>query len=366
MAEAEAPIRFGILGCAEIAQKVSRAISLASADAVLYAVASRSIDKARAFAEANGFPVDAKVYGSYEELLDDPDVDAVYVPLPTALHLEWAVLAAQKKKHILLEKPVALNLSDLDRILEACESNGVQFMDGTMWFHHPRTTKMEEFLNDQRKFGRLINVQSINCFAAGENFLKNNIRMNPELDTLGALGDLGWYCIGATLWAANYQLPKFVTALRGTITNQAGVMLSCGASLHWEDGRVATFSCSFLAYSTMDITAVGTNGTLHVNDFVIPRDENVVSFSTASETSLKDLGTKWTHKPSEHSVFTDLPQEAFMVKEFSALVRNVKRNGSKPEMKWAILSRKTQTVIDAVKASIDKGYQPVEVVSCCA
>ena len=125
---ADTAIRFGIIGCAEIARKVSRAITLAP-NAKLAAVGSRSHEKAARFAAENNFPSDAKTYGSYEAVLDDPNVDAVYVPLPTSLHVRWAVLAAQKKKHVLLEKPVALNAVEFDAIVEACESNGVQFMD---------------------------------------------------------------------------------------------------------------------------------------------------------------------------------------------------------------------------------------------
>lgn len=155
----ETPIRFGILGCAEIARKVSRAITMAP-NATLYAVGSRSLEKAKAFALANNFPPNAKVYSSYEEVLEDPAVDAVYVPLPTSLHKRWAVLAAQKKKHILLEKPVGLNVAEFDAIVEACESNGVQIMDGTMWMHHPRTAIMKEFISDADRFGLLKSVPS--------------------------------------------------------------------------------------------------------------------------------------------------------------------------------------------------------------
>ena len=157
---AETLIQFGIFGCAEVARKVSRAITLAP-NATLYAVGSRSLEKATRFATANGFPPSAKIYGSYEAVLDDPNVDAVYMPLPTSLHLKWAVLAAEKEKHVLLEKPAALNVAELDQILEACESNGVQFMDGTMWLHHPRTAKMKEFLSDPQRFGQLKSVCSV-------------------------------------------------------------------------------------------------------------------------------------------------------------------------------------------------------------
>ncbi|GAB4861047.1 hypothetical protein Ancab_036206 [Ancistrocladus abbreviatus] len=159
MAE-ETPIRFGILGCADIARKLSRAIKLAP-NVAIHAIGSRSVQKAREYAESNGYPPSTKIYGSYEEVLDDPDVDAVYIPLPTVLHLRYAVLAAEKKKHVLLEKPVAPNVAELDKILEACEANGVQFMDSTMWMHHPRTAKMKEFLSDPQRFGHLQIVSAL-------------------------------------------------------------------------------------------------------------------------------------------------------------------------------------------------------------
>lgn len=151
------PIRFGIIGCADIARKISRAISLAP-NAVIVAVGSRFLEKAQRFIADNGLPSSIRAYGSYEAVLNDPDVDAVYVPLPTSLHVRWAVAAAEKGKHLLLEKPTALCVADLDRILEACGSNNVQFMDGTMWIHHPRTAKMKELLSDPTRLGELRTV----------------------------------------------------------------------------------------------------------------------------------------------------------------------------------------------------------------
>ncbi|KAF5467678.1 hypothetical protein F2P56_011909 [Juglans regia] len=356
---AETQVRFGILGCADIARKVSRAIALAP-NATVTAIGSRSLDKAKAFASANNLPTDAKIYGSYEAVLDDPDVDAVYVPLPTSLHAHWAVLAAQKKKHLLLEKPVALNAAEFDTIMEACESNGVQFMDGTMWMHHPRTAKMREFLSDKERFGQLKSIHSCFTFAVDSEFLKKDIRVRPDLDAHGALGDVGWYAIRSILWAADYELPKTVTALRGPVFNEAGVILSCGGSLYWEDGQVATFYCSFLSNMTMDITATGTKGTLHVHDFVIPFQEHEASFSAGTELGFNDLVTAWVPQPSKHTITTHLPQEVLMVREFASLVEAIKVKGSRPEKKWPTISRKTQLVLDAVKASIERGFEPVE------
>ncbi|EYU24321.1 hypothetical protein ABFS82_03G011700 [Erythranthe guttata] len=356
------PVRFGIIGCANIARKVSRAILL-SRNSTIVAVGSRSLEKAAAFARDNGFPESARAYGSYDAVLEDPEVDAVYVPLPTSLHLRWAVLAARRKKHLLLEKPVALNVGELDEILAECESSGVQYMDATMWMHHPRTAEMKAFLSDSQRFGQLKAVHSIFSYNSGPDFLKNDVRIKPDLDALGALGDTGWYCIRAILWAADYTLPKTVTALSSAEFNEAGVNLSCGASLIFHDGQIATFYCSFLSNLTMEISLLGENGYLRVHDFVIPFQENVGAFYASANTKFAELSIGIEPAPIEHLVRTDVPQEALMVEEFSSLVRKVKENGSEEiEKFWAIISRKTQLVVDAVKVSMEKGFQPVEVV----
>ena len=164
----------------------------------------------------------------------------------------------------------------------------------------------------------------------------------------------------------NYELPKSVLAFPGAILNEAGVIISCGSSLHWEDGRSATFHCSFLTYVTFDITALGTKGCLRLHDFTLPFEENF-GYGTFSEASELDYGKvepgRWCPKPNEHVVETEVPQEVLMVKEFADLVHKVKCCGVKPEKEWAVVSRKTQLVLDAVKESIEKGYQPVEIMS---
>lgn len=359
---AETQIRFGILGCANIARKVSRAMLL-SPNTTISAIGSRSLDKATVFASENHFPESTKVYGSYDAVLEDPDVDAIYIPLPTSLHLRWAVLAAEKKKHVLLEKPVALNVGELDMILKACESSGVQFMDATMWMHHPRTVKMKEVISDQQRFGQLKSVHSTFSYVGEGDFLKNDIRVNPDLDSLGALGDTGWYSIRAILWAHDYELPKIVTALRDPEYNESGVILSCGASLKWEDnGKVATFYCSFLSNLCMDIIALGTKGNLRVHDFVIPFNEKVGPFYTVANSKWAELSLGCEPEPSEFKIATVLPQEALMVQEFARLVEGIRSGKVKPDKEWPIISRKTQVVIDAVVASIKKGFEHVEVV----
>lgn len=205
-------------------------------------------------------------------------------------------------------------------------------------------------------------MDSIFTFLADEDFLQNDIRVKPDLDALGALGDAGWYCTRSILWANSYQLPKTVVALRGPVKNNAGVLLSCGAQFLWPDGRSATLNCSFLAHLTMQMTVIGTKGTLHVTDFIIPYEEGKGSFRFVTDAGFTELVTGWDRVPSKHNVITDLPQEARMVQEFARLVKLIKEEGKEPEMKWPEISRKTQLVIDAVKKSVDNGFEPVEII----
>ncbi|GAA0148051.1 hypothetical protein LIER_07597 [Lithospermum erythrorhizon] len=354
-------VRFGIMGCAGIARKVSRAITL-SPNATLYAISSRSFEKAQQFAIKNGLPNSVKLYGSYNELLDDDHVDVVYMPLPTSLHVKWATLAAERKKHVLLEKPTALCVADLDVILEACEANGVQFMDGSMWYHHPRTGKMKELLDDSKLFGQVKNINSSSSFIAPEGFFENDIRVKPDLDALGALGDAGWYCLGAILWAMNQKLPTTVTALPAIERNAAGVIMSCSASFHWEeDGTIATFYCSFYAHETMDLATSCSNGTMHFHDFIIPFQEQSARFSYTSDAKFADLHVGWNMKPQEVELASPLPQEAMMIQEFARLVENIRSGVGKPDSKWPQTSRATQLVLDAVRTSIELGFQPVRI-----
>jgi len=205
-------------------------------------------------------------------------------------------------------------------------------------------------------------ISSIFTYAGNPEFLQNDIRVKPDLDALGALGDAGWYCIRSVLWAADYQLPNRAIAVRNPIFNTAGVILACGSSLIWDDGKVATFHCSFMTHLTMELTVMGTKGTLHLSDFVIPFEESSAEFSICSDGGFNDLVTGWKSLPSKHVINTELPQEARMVAEFSRLVGGIKGSGSKPEKKWPEITRKTQLVLDAVKASIEKGFEPVEIV----
>lgn len=184
------------------------------------------------------------------------------------------------------------------------------------------------------------------------------------MDGLGALGDLGWYCIGSILWASNYKLPTSVTALPGSTTkNSAGVILSCGASFLWDDHEedkfVATFHCSFLSAVSMDLSISGSNGSLNLQDYIIPFQENCASFNFTSGAKFADLHIGWNLKPEQVRVTCELPQEALMVQEFARLVKGIRDNGNCLDARWPAITRNTQLLVDAVKKSIDLGSKSV-------
>src|SRR5437660_7414990 len=134
-------LRWGILGVACINDRILPSFPYAR-NAELRAIASRSLDKAKAAATAAGIPV---AHGSYEALLDDPGIDAVYNPLPNTLHDEWTRKAAERGKHVLCEKPLTPMARECEALVAFCQAKKIKLMDGFMWPHHPRTRQIKEF-----------------------------------------------------------------------------------------------------------------------------------------------------------------------------------------------------------------------------
>src|SRR5262245_60978524 len=146
-------LRWGILGVARINERLLPGFAKA-ANVELRAIASRSLDKAQGAAKAAGIP---RAYGSYEALLDDPEIDAVYNPLPNTLHAEWTRKAAERGKHVLCEKPLTPTAAEAYELVAYCASKKIHLMDGFMWPHHPRTSHLRKFL-DQGQIGRVQRV----------------------------------------------------------------------------------------------------------------------------------------------------------------------------------------------------------------
>jgi predicted dehydrogenase len=182
-------VRLGIVSTAEINRKVIPG-ALESPEVELVAVASRSQDKADAYARKWGIP---KAHGSYEALLEDPEVDAVYISLPNSLHVEWSVRALEAGKHVLCEKPLDRRPAEVERAFDAADGAGRILMEAFMYRHHPQTSKLMQLIDDGA-IGDLRLVKSSFSFPLHD---RQNVRARPELDG-GGLMDVGCYCVSGS------------------------------------------------------------------------------------------------------------------------------------------------------------------------
>lgn len=360
--------RWGILGAAGIARKNWQAIRHAP-NATLTAVASRDAERARQFVrQCQGhvpFEAPPQVCASYEELLARNDVDAVYLPLPTVPRKRWAIRAAEAGKHILVEKPVGATAGDVREILQACQRNRVQFMDGVMFMHSRRLEAMRRVLDDGQSIGPLRRIASAFTFGASETVLATDIRTASDLEPLGCLGDLGWYCIRLSLWAMKWELPARVCghmlAEHHRPDSPGPVPLDFSAELFFASGVSANFHCSFIAEIQQWAVLGGQKGWLFVNDFALPRFGSEVAFQVCKpafrlegcDFNMEDH----TQRVAVHEYSNAAPnaQESNMFAAFSRLTL-----AGTPDPFWGDIALKTQQVLDACLASARRGGQMLD------
>jgi predicted dehydrogenase len=347
------------MSTASIGSKNYHAIK-ASKSAEIVAVASRSLEKAREWAASRDV---RKAYGSYEELLADPEIDAVYIPLPTSLHKEWVGKAAAAGKHVLVEKPCALNLPELEGMIRACSAAGVVWMDGVMFMHHDRQHMMMDMLR-KGELGTLRRLDSGFSFCADKAFLESNIRVQADLDRLGALGDLGWYQARFALCAFDLELPTHVTAVAHAST-AGGVPIDVSVCMYYAGNeKVATFDSSFRTGFRQWVEVAGTAGALRCDDFVVARNAESVEYSVVKGADLVADHRRVADERSTVQV-KGVCQEANMFDTFSAVVAERAGGGAAPAAgsaaHWRRVSVLTQAIMDACMASVDAGGAKVPV-----
>lgn len=246
-----AALRLGILGCANIAKQFARDVA-PSETARVVAVASRNEDTAAAFAGAFGI---ARHHGSYEALLDDRDVDAIYLPLPNSLHARWAIEALERGKHVLCEKPLALGVDEARAMFEAALRRRSMLVEAYPYRFQPHMAATLRLLADDA-IGAVRSVQASFGFTLLNR--DGNIRMNAELGG-GALLDAGSYPVSFIRYVMG-AAPRRVHA-DATWTG-TGVDISTMATLHYADGRRAQMSCAMDAANHRRATIAGTEGTI--------------------------------------------------------------------------------------------------------
>ena len=271
------PLRIGILGCANIARQFARDVA-ASPWVRIVAVASRHTDTAAAFAAAHGI---GRHHGSYEALLTDAGVDAVYIPLPNSLHAEWAIKAAAHGKHVLCEKPLALGLGEAQAMFDAAQRHGVMLLEAYPYWFQPQTGDMLALLHE----GAIGTVRSVQAsFGFTLAVPAGNIRMNAELGG-GALLDAGSYPLSLIRLVMGCA-PQRVLAQASWA--DSGVDISTMATLLYADGRRAQMSCAMDGGLHRRASIVGSTG--------------VLDTEYLNHTSTQTSGHPWGYLPSEMRV----------------------------------------------------------------
>jgi predicted dehydrogenase len=269
------PLRLGILGCANIAGQFARDVA-ASSLVRIEAVASRDASKAAAFAAQFGI---LRAHGSYEALLLDEGLDAIYIPLPNSLHAKWAMACAKQGKHVLCEKPLSMNPAEARGMFGAAREAGVILLEAYPWWFQPQTAAMLDLLRGGA-IGTLRAVQASFGFKLVDPAGKN-VRSIAELGG-GALMDAGCYCLSLIRLMMG-RAPQRVQAV--SRAGPTGVDIATSATLLFDDGAVAQLHCA------MDLA-------LHRHAAIVGSD-GMITTEFLNHTAEPGIEHPWGHQPSQ-------------------------------------------------------------------
>ncbi len=338
-------LQWGILSTGRIARRLAQALAV-SQTGELAAVASRSLEPARAFAGEFGI---SRAYGSYEELLADPGVEAVYLATPHPFHLEWVIKAAEAGKHILCEKPAGMNVREVEKMIDAARRHGVFFLEAFMYRCHPQTAKVIEILRS----GRLGQVRTIECSFGGLPAYDSKSRLFARELGGGAILDIGCYCASMARLVAGVAAggelaePLEIKAV-GQLDPTEGTDLQAHAVLRFDGDVLAHLSASMVAPLENCVRVHGTTGMMTIT-------QPWIAGSAGASIILREYATNTAETISTEDV-TDL-----YAYELDLVAENY-RNGeaSWPAMSWQD-SLGNHRLLDAWRKEIGLTYPADEV-----
>lgn len=314
-------VRWGVLGAARIARKaVVPAIRSAGAGEVV--AVSSSSGRAAEFAAELGIP---RHYRSHEELLADPDVDAVYIPLPNTEHARWTIAAAEAGKHVLCEKPIVQGPAELDAVEAACSRAGVQLAEAFMYRYHPQLQRVRELLDDGA-IGELVTVESSFHFVLGRTE-PLDIRLRPDLGG-GSLNDIGCYPVDLLGWLTGAE-PDEVGVV-GRRDEPGGVDTRVSVAARY-GSLTANLHCSFDAAFRAEARLIGSAGTIHLPDafradirggaarVVLERGEE----TTVEEVTGDQYAAEVAHFARRVRTGTSDPQDAALTRRTAATLERI-------------------------------------------
>lgn len=249
-------LRFGILGTGNIARQFAEGVRASGADAKsqLVAVGSRSLESAKAFANAHSIP---NAVGGYDELLQRQDVDAIYLSLPNTMHAEWTIRSLRAGKHVLCEKPLAVNVAEAEAMARAARESGRVLIEAFMYLAHPQTHKLMELIR-AGAIGRVRHVRASFCYRVRNH--AGNIRFDPNLAG-GALMDVGCYCISFAQRIADAE-PSEVYAV--STRHASGVDEVTTVVMKFPCGMTSEFTCGMMLQTDNSAFVCGEEGFLRV------------------------------------------------------------------------------------------------------
>jgi len=323
-------IRWGIISTAKIGrEQVIPAIQQSSNGRVV-AVGSRDADKAREFAAELGIE---RAYGSYADLIADPEIDAIYNPLPNDGHMPWTIGALKAGKHVLCEKPFAMNAAETVEMIAAAKEAGKHLMEAFMWRYHPQHARVKALV-DAGEIGVPLTIHAQFTFALPWDNT-SNVRLTPEMGG-GGLLDVGGYCVTSTRYHAR-QEPDRVSGFM-TLGKNSGVDENFVGILHYPNGMLAHFDCGMRGTFRNSYTIVGDQGTVTVRAAFRPDDNP----------GLIDLAR--VGQPVETVSVPPANQYILMVEDFADAVLN-----NRPTLYSAEDGLQNMKLLDALKQSALEG-----------
>ncbi|WP_439661729.1 Gfo/Idh/MocA family protein [Lentzea sp. HUAS TT2] len=288
-------VRIGVLGAAMIAPPAVIRPARSSTVAEVVAVAARSAERAKAFADKHGI---ARVHGSYEDLLADPAVDAVYNPLPNGLHGKWTLAALEAGKHVLCEKPFTANAAEAATVAKAATASGLVVMEAFHYRYHPLAMRVAEIMGSG-VLGPLRHVEASVCFPLP---VFSNIRYDYSLAG-GAMMDAGCYAVHMTrlLGGEEPEVKSAKALLRGPSIDRA-----MRASLRFPSGHTGSVHASLWSSTVFKLSmkAIGENGTLSVFNPLGPQTLHRLSLKLKDKKSSETFGKRATYA-YQLDAFTD-------------------------------------------------------------
>lgn len=284
LSTAQDPVRWGVLGTGRIARKLLKAIE--SADSAKVAgIASRDVAGAQGLATEFGLASAC----SYDDLIADPSIEAIYVSLPNALHAEWAIRAAKAGKHILCEKPLATSVAEADAMIAAAQAHNVLLMEAFMYRFHPQWRRVAEIIREKR-IGTVQFVRSSFTFRMDD---AADIRFSAELAG-GALMDVGCYCVNFARFVAGAGEPDYkpqsVSAMAQWRPDGIGLVdETLVANMKFPNGVLAQFVCSLQMRGATKAKVVGDEGHLEISNPWFGAAPTSLSVTCGSETHPEEI-----------------------------------------------------------------------------